>query len=881
MGRFNSTLSNHLGDPAEELRRGLSMDALLEKKPKTKDDINRIEELLPTTKDILLQRSALMILLQYQRSTAVRNFLLDDTATLSDPLQGALLFQALILCNDLEMLTQRAKQMDLKLRAQMLSRAVHSLLLLKKKRSALTLWIQVSKLDFPELRVLHKHNSAQHSSILSNIVSAYNNVKGISDAGVSLLPQSEYEQWFLMLSYSFFRLEDWDNCVNLWKLTPEHLRTSPQLVHTIRACSNKQNYKKAMKLYEENVELHTKQVQKAMITIVTGLEYKDDAFLLTKQLMTQEVFSPYKTVRILETLLKFKRVDEFDVLVEDYTKVSKRLTPMLFNVLMRRELDKGDTVKFYTHLKSIYSSPSSAPTSKTFQLVFEQIAKSGNISTAMSLLQSLIRRGQLLKTSHFTSILETIANSDDITALGKVTEMMRRQKIEPDQQFITALMGLHYKFNNYDEVQRLFFLEESGAKPNQKMYILLMKSYLAMKETASATAALKAIKETSRGLPHVLYSQMEYYCHLGEFQKALKVLEFMKKRGYTIDSKYYTVMLTGYNNHRQYENTLLLVNLLASEKFVFDSYMYHQLLVALVRLDIVNKKNFTRPTEVVDNIMESYRLNKLPISEKLHFKSIKPLTSALLKSYRPAEASRLLQNFRVLRPEFDVDYNLNFLKEEMILYSTDKNWPSFEPVLYNFQERLRHALLPGEKIPKHMKKIYNAVIPSIFQYYLHIGDLKEFNKMFKRLIFVHGFTFDSKTLNWIVRRFIRQESTLHYGLELIEKRLVGGMIARNIIRSHNAKRVAQGEPKLVATSRTELKRPYLRLGHISQKELVDSLFTYIVNTRLGARKKLRRRQGIVNEKWVDPYKHLCLKYPKLMKNLPELRQKFYKKVKST
>ena len=866
MLRFGSTLveHNHLGSTDSARPAVVTMDSLLNKSSKSRDDIDTIVKLLPRTADKELQREALLLLLQYHRYEAVLHLL--ETKS-RDAHEDSLLWQALVLSSDYEALKSYASQLDFKTRRQALSRSVHSLLSLKRVKGSLLLWLIVSDIDFKSLHLLHTRNSSQHMAVLYGIISAVDDIGQICSLASQFLPKDQHENFYKTVSFAVYRLEQFDKSVRLWKVTPDEYKTSTQLVHTIKALSYTQMYGKAMLLYKDNEPLHTPRVQRAMIPIVTGLDYRDEAFAITEQLFKDGIMTPYKSLRVLETLLKDKRFEEFDILSEDYATYYKKPTPMFYNVLMKRELVKKDAPKFFEHVNKIYSS-GLKPSGKTFTLLLEQMAKKGSITTAMSLFDMLSRREKGLNIQHATLILKAMKNADDIDTLPKVLSTMRKLQIEPNDKFRYALMELHYRFNNYSEVQKLFY-EESNHNPDQKMHLLLMKTYLRLGDLTAAKATLEATKKLFKSPPKVLYSELEYYCSEGDFNSALKVLNDMNTRGYKITNKHYATLMHGYNSHKQFENTLTVFNMISRNRVILSSYTYHELLVALIRLDIINNKNLQRPTQVVDNLMEALRQKKLPIDQKLHFKAIKPLVSAFLKHYRPAEANRLMQNFKVLRPDFDVDYNLNFMKEELKLYALEKDWKSFEIVLHNFQQRVKNTMNETASAPKHMKKIYNSVIKSIYCYYSHVGDIKRFYLLFKDLIFVNNFTFDSKHLNWVVRRFIRQEQTLHYGLYLIEKKLIGGEISRRILRSINKRKAEQNLLLLVASSKGPYKRPYLRTGYLYRQELVNMLYAYIINTRLGSKRSGRDKL----DGWSDPYLFLRKKYPKLIKNLPELRSK--------
>jgi tetratricopeptide (TPR) repeat protein len=777
-----------------------------------------------------------------------------------------LLIESLALLRDFDTLRRHAQQMNPKLRTQVLSRAVNSLLNdFHAPKCALELWLTICEIDYPGLQILHKRHSQQPMTILYSILMTYENFIHIMRQAFAFIDPQNQQNFVQLLSYSYYRLELWDKSVRLWEQTPDTLKTSSGLVHTIKACSYLGQYNQAMELFRKNEALHTLQVKKAMVPIVTGMHYKDHAFTVLIKLIDEGVVMPYKTTRVLETLLREKRIKEFDDVAKAYKAHNTKISPTFYNTLMERELLEPESNKFFSHLRSIYSSEMN-PTSKTFRLLFQQQTKRGNIAVAMSLLEVLVQSDKEVNVHHFTQILRIIENADDISPLYKVLGLMKRLNIQPDQEFNTALMSVNYKFNQYSEVQKLFFLPASNS-PNHEMIILLMKSYLSLGNVTHAKAAMEALKQlTSRRSYPVLLAQMEFHCYQGDFLEALKVLEIMKSRGMIRDRRPYAILMKGYNKHKQYDNTVVVYNMIVADGQDMSSYLYRELLVALVKLNVINNENFYKPTEVVDNLMESYRQNKLPMSGKLRFKSIKPLVNELVKHYRPAEANRLMQNFKVIRPEFDVDYNLNFMKQEMSLFAHERVWNSFGVVFTNFQQRIRNILVEDAYAPVHLKKMYGSVIKPIFKYHLAKNDLESFTQLFQDLIFVHGFSFDSKNMNWVARRLLRNESTFHEALKVIDGRLIGGYIAKRMLSAKNLRRKRAHLPVLVASSKGAVKRPYLRLGYLHRQELVNTLYVRIKNSMKKDMKRLDETMGVLTKK-----------YPRLMRNLPELHQRFQKR----
>ncbi|ONH68430.1 Pentatricopeptide repeat-containing protein MRL1, chloroplastic [Cyberlindnera fabianii] len=845
-----------------------NLQAILEKPTKSKPDIEALHHLLQqqgTNYATAERQAALLLLLKHKRITWVYDILNEN---LQDTRDTTLFLMTLAIMGKSDEIITILKDLDMKQRSQFLSLAVHDLTeSLHRSKAALFLWLVSCRITYSNLKVVHQKNSKGDMAVLLTILNKIQNPDHIFEYARESLTSDEHMANFLhSLSYAYYMLSSPEKIVKVWGFASKGQRTQSLLSNTIQAYSSLKRYDEAVTLFLGNKLLWNDKMLGDLEAAVTALQYRGKANKVLRLQLERNVLSRHKVTRILSTLLHQKRFKDFDMVAEAYDANENKKSSKYHNIMMTRGL-QGSDAQFYSSLRSIYSEKK-RPTSRTFKLIFSQFAQQGALADAVTLLEVLVQRKRYLSIDIFTSIIKTCETSRTIAPLNKIIKVMESVKIVPDENFNQALLSLHLSFKNFSEVERLF-QDSLISTTHVPSLVILMKSFLMQGKFRQAREIYHKLNSSSiNDTPSLYLAKLEYFTFQGHFRQAVSVIARMRQRHIPVESRHYRVLMAGYNRFKKYDECLLTFQLALEDGRRLDSSLYREFLVMLVKTGIINNKNFERPVKAVDEVLNKVRGEQLPLRGKLKFKAVKPVINALNKFYDPNEAFRLLEEFRRTDDEFDINSNLNYMKQEMLLFAQTKKWRSFEVVYLNFQEKIKEYLVEDSVAPQKLKKIYNSVIKVIYNYYVVKKDVPQFSQLFQDLLFVHKFTFDSTRLNWVARRLTRRPFTLHDGLRIVENKLMGGYIAKELSRFEKTVNRRSGKPHQPFTYKGKVLKPYMALAHIFEKELNSVLYKHILNQ---ARKSKRSVADVSNQ--------YTMKYPKIMKRVTGLRRRLNRKKK--
>lgn len=883
--RFNSTLTNTEGRFSELLNA-----------PKTIDSLNQLKTLSLSVSNEL-RFEALKYFLKFKKFDYIEEILKNEKLSIQEE---SIKVSQLAINYKFKEIIENYKEKDLN--NEILLNSFNTLIELQKPQLALLLWINLVSIKYPKLDLskASPENKRFYINLLNPIIN-----KTI-DMNQYLLPLNHIDSLitkrnFLYLIGKRYIKSDFIKVRKLWKITPNDLKSNDyfELIFTRLYHSPKDTLKvyRFSINYPNYLNENTKKLLSNIILLKPKYE-NDEHFSLILKLIKSSCFNDNQIVKILNTYstlekdLNYQRISNVNNNIKNRNRFLKLINVLksmdyeiknvdYLNIFMKRALDNYQ-FKLIIELLNKINDLGLKPNHETFLILLEQFSILGDSKSSISLLELIIERNEKLTSDHLLFALDAACNNQDIDALDKIKSIMKKFDIKPNIKFIEILMKFNFKLGKYNEIEEIFSNFKIN-EPTIRMYGLLIKSYLFKKELFKAHVAFNSfldIKNPYEDISEFYLIKIDYFSSIGEFNKTFEVLDEMRKQKIKITSLHYHPLMSNFNKRGQFNESIKVFNLMNEEKTPISSMIYKDLLTTLIRLSIIRKDNFENPIAVVDNLIkESQKDNLKGVYGKLPFFTIKPVVSALNKYYHPNDALRIMENFKIINPDYEFNERLNFLKQEMLIYSSLEKWGSYRISYSNFENKIKNLLTLNGEAPTNLKKIYNNIIQIVYKDFESRNELVKFSKLFHDLIFVHKFAFTSHVINWVIRRLIMNLATFHDALYIVEKRLIGGYIAQRITHFERVPRLRAGEsrnnvPKHMKNGK--ILKSYLKLGYIYRLVVERQIYNYIIG---GKGTNPSKRQVKIKE--------LKEKYPKTMKFLPAIqlrirrRDEYFRKIKRT
>jgi pentatricopeptide repeat protein len=881
-----STRPNSTVTATPELRSTMSPSedecvSLIQKTPKTKRDLENLRDIMiasASSNDDLFHKyrfESLRILLKFKKYDWIDEIFTNFNGDLKFEDHIILVSKAALL-GKFETIKDNYKDWSPLDLMKLLDNSTLILHSFHRPRPSLSLWITLVSIHYPDLNIKDTENYSVLSASLSPILLAFKDVNDLSYLFEFVKSDSAIKNLLFLLGQKYSKRGLKEQTHRLWHITPNHLHTAEYSALILELLIIKDQYLDAFQLFQRYPHLQSDRSKTLIIRILLKLPFHEDQYFSTVLSFLQEsrLFA-YQVESILSTYLKKSKLKEFDELAEAFKKGAVEPSVGIMNLYMRRASRNSSSNEILEYLRQIHELKKK-PNQGTFLILLEKFANIGDSKSAMSLLELLAERGDNLTIYHINLALRAAIRRQELEAFPKINKLLKTLNITPDLKFVENVMEFHFVLGEYRKVIDMF-IKISPESPSMKMYSLLLQAFIIKKDFLSAHATFNIFKEKSEGAkssPDYYLTVIQYYSLQGLFSDALDVIKEMKRFNVKTTSAHYHFLMSSYNRRGRYADSMVIFNLMNDENVEPDSLIYRDLLVSLVQLSIINKGNFQDPISVVDSIINESQTGKLPIKGALPFLVVKPVIHALIKFYKPDDAYRIMTNFRVINPNYNVDQKVNFMKQELLLFSTINKWGSFGITYDNFQNRIKTLLTVEGQAPRNLKKTYNSIIKIVFQYFVLKKQLREFAKLFHDLIFVHGFTFTSNHINWVVRRLITNRNTFHDALYLVEKKLIGGFVAKQVLKLERANSKRSGGRFTAHVSQDRYLRPRLALGYIYKSVVEAHVYNYIMG---GKGHNPVKRAATITE--------LKEKYPRTMRHLPLIlkrirrRETYFNRVK--
>lgn len=510
-------------------------------------------------------------------------------------------------------------------------------------------------------------------------------------------------------------------------------------------------------------------------------------------------------------MIRFRRPDLLQKVYDIYVERSggRDLTP--YHALMRCQLMVHDSDGFFATFKEILRK-GIQPNKETYAWVLRQFARKRDLESSFSLVDYMEDKGISLNMSHMIVLLNCCRARADVEAAMKVEKMVDDYGYERDPEYYARLMSVYIEANVYDKALRAF--KDCRQQKSVDMYAELIKIHVRTGNYEKAKSVYESMIKKNMPLNTKFFAVMiDYFCQIGEFQNAEDTLNGMVEgSGHEESVEGYEVLMGHYSKKRRYVEAIAVYNRIIEADMVPSPTIYHLLMSSLVQLSFVNGDNYSRPTEVAEQLLEAHEAGTLkPHRKFLPFRIIQPIVNFLAKYYDPAEAMRLLEKYKAVNPGLDTSRSIMILRQELIIHGEAKDWDKVNAIFANYLDELKSRMVRG----KRPTKAAGAFMP-VINYRTRAGYMLDQQlqivQLLKDVIIPGGYVLNNNNLNEASVVLLSDIRTFEYGLKLIEGKLMGGFIARAIIRGREWRDSAQplGAPPIKYPNEIKPPRLYLK-----------------------------------------------------------------------
>ncbi|KAH3667804.1 hypothetical protein WICMUC_005204 [Wickerhamomyces mucosus] len=731
--------------------------------------------------------------------------------------------------------------------------------IVKKPIKAYQLWILICSKEYPDMRVSNHVNSKFYMQILFKIlrkVTVVNDALTVTD---KLLKTDKLRSNIsYTLSFAYRRLGFFQSVIKLYQLTPHELRSSSQLANTTLAHILLNQHQKAFELWNENFNTKNKVINDMISNSLNTIsDFNNVSSDLLMNILRSGIVHEKDFISILKRALANSVVLDSISLFEAYKSSGSQISTEMINAFLACSKNSYEWKYFSQQFNALDLQPSQ----KSFLEILKQFSAKGDYQASINLIDALIQKGEVINTNFFIEIINGCIVSGTKEPLPRVFKLMKQAKVEFSSRLVDRLISLNYSLNQFKEVVRL--IEHKAIKtPSLGMLSLAMSSYFNLNDKKSAGKVYQRIVSSNFTSDARFYlTQIQYYTFHKNFDDASNIINVMKQQGTPPTQSHYHALMSAYNKNHKYHEVIQIFGQLTAEGNVLTARLYRELLISLVKLGIANEKNFEQPSLVADELLKADASNN---PKFIPFKTLKPLINSLIKFYKADDALRLIHKYSEQAAVENFSRNINAIKQQLLLYSSKNQHRDYKLLFFEFQGLIRDALPEDSKAPPRLKKIYNSLMKTIVKFYELERNISGLSTLFSDLLFIHKFTFDSHTINHVVRHMMRNPATFHKAMEIIESKLIGGYISNSTFRKKNVRRLSKGLTAFSSDKRRS--KPALAWGVISRNENIQIIYSYVLKS---VRDRKQELYIVLNE--------LEMQYPRVMNNI---KRKLIKKLEA-
>ncbi|KAH3672977.1 hypothetical protein WICPIJ_009949 [Wickerhamomyces pijperi] len=762
----------------------------------------------------------------------------------------------------------------------------------KKPMKAFEFWIHSVQVIHPDFKLANHSHSRHFMQLLTTILNRCNVVNDVITTSGKMVTDPEHRRNLnLSLSFAYLRADKFKSNVELWLLTHQLTKYGDtQWLNTIKSYF-------ALGQFEKGYQLWLEGVRRAGVVEPNGVKSVCESFELIQDMnrVSQDTLRdvlktgliPIKSVKrlILKSISHCKSTQSKSIMPA-YQLYQSSLRPSqsqesidIINIFLE-QVDASNTTE-YELFQELMSEI--GPNAGSFLVILKDLAQSGDLTSASKLIEVVSQQSKdkYLTVDHYTELLNLMINhkADDLNLVNETLTNLRKSmktlEIKPDLRFVDRLIKLKWKVGNYAQVKTLYerFVQQGVIVPGSTNLGLLdtvIKALFRLKDYEAAKSVWSIVEDTVvksvNGKNSGYYAiKLNYLAELGKVEQVKLIInQIMPADKIVVNSRHYHSLFSVLNRKKLY--TEVVEEYSKIPQSMITSRLYRDLLLALVRLEVINRGNFDNPHAIVQDLLESDNQHK----KKFHFKSIKPLVTTLTKLHQQDRALDLITRFEQTQREHAAANTLNLIKAKLLIYgksSTQSSQQYFKLLFAQFQELMRNILSHQDKAPHGLKKVYGPLIKPLIRHYEQQRSLKDFASMFSDLVFIHKFTFDSKTYNYTVRHLLRNQQTFQTGLMLIERKLIGGYV-HNVneglrLGALRRRGTHGASPRVGGRG-----GPTIAWGTITREQNVNMIYNYILRiVRSG------ETAGLTKDEIIE--KHLKVKYPRLIKSIErKLKKRF-------
>lgn len=748
----------------------------------------------------------------------------------------------------------------------------------KKPMRALEFWLYATSKVYPDMKIANHPLSRQFMDQLKLILSKVNIVNDVLTLGDQIIVDPLHTKNLnVTLSFAYLRAGKHRANVELWLLSDEANRSVRQCTNTIRSYFALNQHEKAYQLWLSSPE---RADSVALSHVNPSLEYIPDMNHVSHDTLRDVLRTGLiKDSHFKQLIFKVISQDPSNSVKPAYQlyqayllgKNQEKESIEMINIFLEHSKITEETDFFQTKMIQL------GPNARSFLIILKDFTKSKDLTSALNLVEVLSqheRATSLLKVDHFTELLNLLiirsANEDLVDdSLIKLRRFMRSTKIEPDQRFVERLITLKWQTSQYATVRSIFNkYVKSGiiSEPTVGLLGTVMKALFKLKDMEGVQKIWSQVEDISveMGKDSGYYIvKLEYLAQQGKISEMKIIIDqIMPSDGIIVNARHQHVLLSALNRKKMHMEVVEEYTKISESNVpVIKGILHRDLLVALVKLEIINRGNFDKPKAIVEQFLKSTE------SQQIKFKVIKPLINSLTRFHQRDQALKLIKQYEKSQTDNAVINTMNLIKQKLLVFSTEgyqtkSNQETFKVLFNQFQDVMREILSEQDRPPSKLKKIYVPLIKPLIRYYERKRNLKEFASMFNDLVFIHKFTFDSTTYNYAARHLLKYQSTFHKGLSLIENKLIGGYIANTNLKLRQSALKA----KYGSQARQLIRSPTIAWGVLTRENNVNMIYNYILRT-------VRRTTNVTMDDIIE--KELKVQYPKLMKNVErKLRMRF-------
>lgn len=624
--------------------------------------------------------------------------------------------------------------------------------------------------------------------------------------------------------------------IDIWRVKEElSLGTSFDLFRAMGSYLHLKDYDTGLRVYERNPDLHADWLFDIVLKTYAFKQDWEGMQRIFESLFGRGELPNIKHYNIvMSAISKIAGVSIVDFMYENIK--ARKLQPSvdIHNSLMFARYALGD-VRGVREAMERMKDDDLKPNERSYMILLLTYRDNRDITAAIDVLGEMSRNGMKVSRHILTTIVSLCAERKDPLNAEKVMKWVADLGHSPDITLYNALLECYMESNERGKADRLYAKMRKEGMPLRIDTVTIMFQHYGRQQRTNDIATLYQEMSRLQILPDAkFYSVMlEYLVKMGKFSEAEQVILELENTAVDANIYHYTILMSGYLQHRMYKDAVEVYERLESKKLTPTFETIAVLIECLQRDDREYGLHGTGEALLEEYLSGDKRLDLT--SKYLPRNVLSPeMYNAVLHGYaRRGEADKvpeLLEKLRENGGEHNLAENTIILRKVAEIYGMSNRWDDFDQYWQLLRENLTKQYVPRRwasnrrvvsSIPKTERFSNDKVFRLKFKEMAQFGEINSIIQLVLKLE-REGFSLSNRAQNEIVQLLITEDETLEAGYKFAEKRLLHG----SLVRMHAHQEFVTGQ---ISADTKRRMIGYYKLGHFTIQALVQNFDRMLSN----------------------------------------------------